>query len=399
MRGVLLASAALWLALGTGCGKAQSKGGGKKDPEVIVAHPTIQTVTDYEEFIGRMEPFASVDLRSRVTGYLDKAPFKEGSDVEKGELVGEIDPRTYKAELQKTEANLVQAEAHFRRLTLDYQRASVLVTRRVIGREEADKIAGDRAEAEAAVGSTKASLEVAKVNLSYTQIKAPFAGRISRRFVDEGNLIKADETILTSIVALDPIYAFFDVDERTLLKLRRLLQKKEITSTRDTKTPLDLGLADEEGYSLKGQIDFVDNKLDPSTGTLRVRVVVKNKIGESKIAGNKQWFLAPGMFVRLRLPVGAPRPALLVPEQALGTDQGQKFLYVLNDKDEVVYLKVLVGSLHGQLRAVKPFDPKGSLSPTDRVIVTGLQRVRTGLKVVPKTSGDDKVTAGDKVTR
>jgi RND family efflux transporter MFP subunit len=349
-----------------GCNRAQTPASAAKAAAVVVSMPVKQRVTDYEDFTGRLEAPDTIDLRSRVTGYLDRANFIEGDEVKQGAVLFEIDARPYKAELDRAEANVVQAEVRFNRLETDLARAKKLVGTGAISQEDYDKVAGDRNEAAAAVLSAKASREMAKLNLSYTQVKAPIAGRVSRRYVDPGNLIKADDTILTSMVSQDPMHAYFDVDERTVLKLRRLQLDHKLALIKDTGVPVQLSLADEQDFTHHGLIDFADNRVDAGTGTRRLRGVF----------ANPERLLAPGMFIRVRLPIGPEHSSLLVAEQALGSDQGRKYVYVINDKEEVEYRAVTLGALHDGLRVVE----KG-LTPDDRVIVTGLQRVRTGTKV------------------
>jgi RND family efflux transporter MFP subunit len=334
----------------------------------MVSLPISKYVTDYEDFTGRTEAVAMVEIRARVTGYLENARFKEGAEVEKGDVLFEIDPRPYQADLAKAEANVIQAEAHQRRMDSDFRRAQRLLPQNSISREEFDKIVGDRAEGEASLGVARASRDLSKLNLNFTKVTAPIGGRISRRLIDPGNMVKADETALTTIVSLDPIYAYFDVDERTLLRLRRVVQEGKASSD-TTGVAVLMGLADEEGYPHQGTINFEDNRVDSGTGTLRVRAVFPNP----------KRVLSPGLFARIRLPVGTAHPAILIAEQALSTDQGQKFVYVLNDKNEVSYRPVSVGRLHDGLRVIN----KG-VGKDDRVVVSGVQRIRPGAKVEPK---------------
>ncbi len=221
------------------------------------------------------------------------------------------------------------------------------------------------AQAEATLRAARASLKIATVNLGYCEIRAPIGGRMSRPYIDPGNLVKADDTILTRIVSQDPMWVYFDLDERTMLRLRRLVQQGAV-GVSAAKVPVQMGLADEQGYSREGVLDFEDNRLDPSTGTLRVRAVFDNR----------DRLLSAGMFVRVRLPTGTPHQALLVPEQALGTDQGKKFLYVLTAQDEIAYRPVEVGKVHDRQRVISQ-----GLAAGERVVVTGLQRVRPGIKV------------------
>lgn len=339
--------------------------------EVLVSLPVTREVTDYEEFPGQTEAIPMVEIRARVTGYLSRVYFKDGADVNEGDLLFEIDPRPYQAALDRAQATLVQSDVHLKRLDADYQRAQNLYPKGAIGREEYDRIAGDRGEAVAALGVAQANLNLAKLNLEFCKVRAPFSGRISRRTIDPGNMVKADETTLTNLVSLNPIYVYFDVDERTFLRLQRLILQGEIPSVRDGEVPCQLALADDEAgtFPYQGVINFVDNRVDPGTGTLRLRGVF----------GNPQGIIAPGLFVRVRAPVGKPHQAILMTEQALGTDQGQKFVYVVNDKDQAVYQPVKVGRLHNGLRAITE-----GLQPGQRVVVSGLQRVRPGAQVAPK---------------
>jgi RND family efflux transporter MFP subunit len=359
----------LALLVSGGCTKQPAPTPSVKPPDVVVARPLVRTVTDYEDFTGRTEAYRTIEVRARVSGYLNKVNFVEGSEVKKGEVLFEIDPRLFEAQLQRANAVLNQAQAHLRRLDQDLDRATSLLPRNAISREEYDKIAGDRSEAAAAVSVAKASVEAAKLNLAYTKVVAPISGRISRRLLDPGNLIKADETVLTSIVSDDPIYAYFDIDERTLLRLRRMVRQTQSIFVRKQDVPVMLGLSDEEGFPHVGKIDFSDNRLDPMTGTLRVRGVFDNP----------QHLLSPGLFVRIRLPIGHPYEAILIAEQALGTDQGQKFVYVVNEQNEVEYRRVQVGSVFDGLRVITE-----GLSKDERVIISGLQRARAGLVVEPR---------------
>jgi RND family efflux transporter MFP subunit len=351
-----------------GCGNTQPQNGPPKSlPEVKVSLPVTREVVDYVDFPGRAEAIQSIDLRARVTGYLDKVHFKEGADVKEGDVLVEIDARSYKAELARAEANLIQSEARRKRLEADYKRAEHLFARDAMGREEFDKVAGDRAEAIAAVGVAKASRDLAELNVSYCKICAPISGRISRRYIDPGNLVKADDTVLTTLVSRGPIYAYFDLDERTAMHLQKMIREGKIKWSLDAELPVLLALA-EEGYHHKGEINFADNRVDPDTGTWRLR----------GLFANKDHVLTPGLFVRIRLPLGEPFKALLVSEQALGTDQGQKFVYVVDPSGKVEYRRVKVGRLHDGLRAITD-----GLAPGEKVVVHGLQRVRPGIQVNP----------------
>ena len=370
----------LWVAV-AGCGPKQPKGGEPPPPKVDVAVPVTREVTAYEYFTGRTEAKRSIDLRSRVTGYLDKVMFKEGDDVKENDPLFEIDPRPYKAEMDRTEAVLAQSEAHLKRVTTDYQRALSLYGKQSMSQADFDAAVGDFNEAGAAVRVAKAQVETARLNLGFTKISAPVTGRISRQMIDPGNLVLADNTILTTLVTLDPIYAYFDVDERTLLRIRRLIQQGRAQSARVTTVPVEMGTSDEDGYPHEGVITFADNRLDPNTGTLRVR-------GEFP---NPNKLLSPFLFARLRVPVGKPHPAVLVADRALGTDQGQRFLFVINENSEVEYRPVKVGTAQGSLREIVE-----GVKPGESVVVNGLQRIRKGMKVEPTVVNMEKLPGGSK---
>jgi RND family efflux transporter MFP subunit len=340
--------------------------------QVEVTQPITKQVTDYEEFTGQIEAVNSTSVRARVTGYLEQVLFKEGSMVKKDDTLFVIDPRIYQAEFDRATANLAQTKAHLGRLQLDYRRAAPLLPTRAISQEDFDKIAGDRDEAAALVKMAEAALKSASDNLNWTKVTALQSGRISRQMIDPGNLVKADDTILTTIVSLDPIYVYFDVDERTMLRIRRLIAEKKVRSARETQVSVLVGLSDEDGFPHVGIVDFVDNQVDKATGTLRLRGKLDNRNG----------LLSAGMFARVRVPVGDPHDALLVPERALSSDQGNKFVYVVDAKNQVEYRHVDIGSLHDGLRVIE----KG-LKPDERVIVAGLQRVRPGVTVDPQKTG------------
>jgi len=356
-----------------------------------VTTPVERRITDFEDFTGRTEPIRIVELKARVTGYLEHVYFKDGQDITEGKPLFSIDRRIYKAEFDKASSALTKAQKHFTTAEKNFQREEDL---RKVGsgsKETYDKAVGDLAEAEADVGTATAALELAETNLAFTRVSAPFDGRLSKRLVDPGNLVKADETLLTTIVDLDTLYATFDVDERTVMRFRELIRRGEIKSSREEPRSVQIGLADDDegNFPLSGLISFTDNAIDAGTGTLRVRALIRNPRLE-----RPPWFLlSPGQFIRVRLPIGNPRPAMLVPEKSLGTDQGQKFLFVVNDRDEVERRNVRLGPQFGTFRVIEDH----VLNPDERVIVDGLLRVRAGTKVNPKPAGRmtfPEVTAG-----
>jgi RND family efflux transporter MFP subunit len=365
---------ALGFCLGlTGCARAPSEAPAAAPVPVTVSYPVGRYVTDYAEFAGRIAAVDSVEVRARVWGYLDKVNFKEGALVKKGDVLFEIDPRTYRAALAQAEGNLTSMQARLTRLNADLARAQDLLPTRAMSREEYDKVSGDRGEAAASLEALRAAVHRAKLDLEYTKVTAPVSGRVSRYNVTVGNLVQSGDqnggTLLTTIVSVDPIYAYFDVDERTVQRVSQLIREGKVKWARKTEWPVSLGLATEEGFPHQGTVNFVDNQVNPKTGTLRVRGVFPNK----------DEALSPGFFARVRVPIGPPHQALLVTDRALDNDQGQKILYVVKQNNEVVSRPVRVGALHDGLRAIT-----AGLKPGERLIVNGLQQVRPGVTVEPK---------------
>lgn len=360
---------------GVGCNRQQAGPPPVKPQQVLFVNPSEETIAEYEEFTGRTAAVKTVQIHSRVSGYLDKVCFADGAEVKAGDILFEIDPRWFKAAADQATANVNQYESRIERLNRQVARATPLIENHVKSQEEFDQYTFDHAEAKATLKGMIAAKELADLNLSYTHVTAPIDGRISRRMVDPGNLVKEDETILTTIVSMDPIYAYFDIDERTVLRLRRLVREGRIKSTRESQVTVQVALADEDEFNLSGVVDFVDNQIDPTTGTLRLRAVIPNP----------QRLLSPGLFVRIRFPVGDPHPALLIPEESLATDQGQRFVYVIDEKNRVSYRRVKVGMLLAGRRVISE-----GLDLTDRVAVSGLQRLRKDLEVDPRpmSSGD-----------
>ncbi len=345
-------------------------------PVVVVDYPVAMKVNNYEDFAGRTEPFKEVALKSRVTGYLKKIHFRDGQDIEEGKQLFDIDDRTYKAELGKAKAALLKAREHLKTATDTYARVKQSYDSGTESKDKFDLAAGDMAEAGAEVEAQLAAVDLAETNLRFCHITAPFDGRLSKRLVDEENLVKADDTLLTTIVRLDQLYATFDVDERTVMRVRRLIQKGEVTSSRERELRVQIALADEDDFTLSGVLMFTDNQIDAGTGTLRARATLDNP----KLNRAPWYLLSPGQFVRVRLPIGPPRDAVLVPEKALGSDQGQRFVYVVNADNTVERRNVRVGQQYDRLRVIED----GVVTPSDRIIVEGLLRVRPGAEVNPK---------------
>jgi RND family efflux transporter MFP subunit len=341
-------------------------------PKVTVSQPVVRTVVESDEYTGRLEAVESVEVRARVNGYLQSVHFTDGAIVKKGALLFVVDPRPYQAELNRAKAQLEQAIARYERTQKDFARAQQLVKSRAMSQEEVDTRSADQREAQEAVQAARAAVEAARLNVEFTQVKAPISGRISRQLVTEGNLINggtAESTLLTRIVSLDPLYGYFDVDERAFLKYTRLWRNGTRPGSREVKIPVDLGLADETGFPHQGHLDFIDNRLDPNTGTMTGRAVIPNS----------DLTLTPGLFARIRLPGSSQYEALLLPDAAIGSDQTQRFAFVVNDQNTVEYRKVALGPMIDGLRVVR-----NGLKPEEWVIVNGVQRVRTGAKVDPQ---------------
>ncbi|HEY2839902.1 MAG TPA: efflux RND transporter periplasmic adaptor subunit [Pirellulales bacterium] len=354
-----------------GCNRHPAPAGPPKPQDVMFTTPVEDVITEFEEFTGRTFSVKSVDIRARVSGYLEKVEFVDGADVKKGAPLFEIDSRSYKAAAAQAASTVDQYLARIERMERSVARAKQLmeVEKKAISIEQYEQQQFDLAEAKATLQGMIAAKEMADLQLSFTKVTAPFDGRISRRMVDPGNLVQADSSTLATIVALDPIYAYFDIDERTVLKLQRLVHEGVIKATRESKVEVQVALADDPDFKLRGIVDFVDNQVDQTTGTLRMRAVIPNQ----------DRLLTPGLFVRLRFPVGDPHPALLIPEEALATDQDHRFVYVIDNQDHVVYRPVKIGVLIAGRRVITE-----GLQPTDRVAVTGLQRLKKNAPVIPK---------------
>jgi RND family efflux transporter MFP subunit len=359
------------LVLLSACQQQQTAAPPPPPPKLTVSQPVVREVVEWDEYTGRLEAVESVDVRARVSGYLQSIHFTDGAIVKKGTLLFVIDPRPYQAELNRTKATLEQSIARYERTQKDYARAQQLVKSRAISEEEVDTRAADQREAQAAVQAARAAVDEARLNVEFTEVKAPISGRIGRHLVTEGNLINggtSDSTLLTTIVSLDPIYCYFEADERSYLKYVRLSRTGERPSSRQVRNPAQLALANETGYPHQGYIDFVDNRLDPNTGTMTGRAIIPNP----------DLMLTPGLFARVRIPGSGRYTALLLPDEAIGTDQTQRFVFVVDDQDTVEYHKVELGPLIDGLRVIRT-----GLTPEDWVIVNGVQRARPGAKVDP----------------
>jgi RND family efflux transporter MFP subunit len=346
-----------------------------KSPKVEVTTPITDTVMDYQDFTGRLEAVKAVEIRARVTGYIKDVPFKEGDLVKKGDLLFQIDERPYLADLHLADANVKVAITERNLMEEKADRAKKLLAKNAIARDEYDAAVAALDKAVAGVGAAEASRERAKLYHDYTRVIAPLSGRVSRRLVDPGNLINADNTILTSIVTEDPIYAYFDIDERTYLEMPNLASLGTISDKSAARLPVLMRLSNESEFERVGTVNFVDNRIIATTGTVRLRGIFDNPKGALKA----------GLFVRVRLPIGAAYEATLIPDEAVQSDQERKYVWVVNSKDEVEYRAVKLGQAIKDLRVIRPAskgkEGKEGLAPGERIVISGIQRVRSGVRV------------------
>jgi len=390
-----------------GCGGpvAASRPGPAAPVQVEVATPVSQQVTDHAEFTGQLVAAEAVEIRARVTGFIDRVLFDEvptgnpatapqqyAREVAVGDLLYQIDPREAEAALAAAQARLSAAEAQIRgaeaqqmKAKNDLDRQQQLKDRGAASAEEYDRAVTGVREAVAAHDAAiaaqegaQAALQRAQLTLDYTKITAPIGGRVSRSRVSAGNLVNQDSTLLTTIVSIDPIYAEFDLDERTLLTLLKRMREGEFRgegADQPDRYPVDLALANESGFPHVGSISFVDNRVDQASGTMKIRAVFANP----PVSATQSRVLIPGMFARVRVPVSRPHAAVLINERAVGRDQGQTYVYVVDPQNQVVFRPVTLGAVQGGLREVT-----AGLQETDRVVVNGLQRIRPGVTVVPQ---------------
>jgi RND family efflux transporter MFP subunit len=388
----------MFLVLGpvlvSGCRQAVQAERREANPavQVEVATPVVRRVTDFAEFTGQTVATDSVEIRARVTGFVDKVHFDQTPaqgvqgeviapaprdvtrEVQQGELLYEIDKREYEASLAAAQAEVAAAEAAQKKAEGDFNRQKALKDRGAASAEEFDRAVAAKSEADAQFLSAKSHEKQALLNLEFTRITAPIRGRISRSRVTAGNLVSADSTLLTTIVSVDPIYGEFDLDERTLLNLMQRIREGELSDTLE-RYPVALALANENDFPHEGVLSFVDNQVDPGTGTIRMRAVFANP----KTLDDRGRVLIPGLFARIRVPVSEPYDGVLINERAVGRDQGQTYVYLVDAQNEVVYRAIELGLPQGSLRAVK-----SGLKGGERVVVNGLQRIRPGVRVEPR---------------
>jgi membrane fusion protein, multidrug efflux system len=338
-------------------------------PPVTIAKPITKEIIEWDEYTGRTDAVESVDIRPRVSGYIDNITFRAGDRITKGDLLFVIDPRPYQAALDQAKAQLRQAEANQQLHDANFARQDRLRQSGVIAKEDYDTALSNKNQAVAQVLSNSAAVELAKLNLTFTQITSPISGRISREQVTVGNLVQADSTLLTNVVSVDPIYAYFNVDERSVLKYQQLVRTGKLPDARSASVPVYLQLENETGFPHQGVIDFINNQFNSSTGTLQVRGVFPNANA----------FLTPGAFVRVRVAAGPMHEAILVTDRAVGTDQGTKFVLVIDDKNVVGVKPIELGPEVEGLRVVR-----SGLAGDEQIIINGIVNARPGSKVNPQ---------------
>ena len=367
-----------WAILGRRNGHAQIAPMGP--PQVTVARVMERPVSDSADFIGKVQAVDSVKVQPRVSGYVQAVKFQEGALVHKGEVLFKIDPRPFQAEVDRLAAQREQAMSQLDLARANARRARLLLGKHAIAQEEADQQATAAQSAQAALAAADAALAAARLNLDFTDVRAPIDGRVSNARVTLGNLVTSAD-VLTSVVSVNPVYVYFDADEHTWLKLDHLRAKAR-AQDRSAYMAVAMGLADEQGYPHAGRLDFVDNQLHSDSGTMRLRAVFDNANG----------LLTPGLYAHVRLQAGQPEPRILIDDRAVGTDLGNQFVYVLDKQHKVQYRRIVTGSLFHGMRVVAQ-----GLKPGDVIVVNGLQRVRPGVAVNPQAVAMDyQLDAQDK---
>jgi RND family efflux transporter MFP subunit len=370
--------AALALAISlAACGEAQKPGGAPPPPAVTVAKPIKRMVSDFDEYVGRFTAVNSVEVRARVSGYLEGVHFKDGQMVKQGDLLFTIDKRPFQYALEQARANLQTAKSNLAYAEADLNRGRELVGQKTITEQIFEQRAQAFRNAQASVNAAQAAVQQAELDLQFTELRAPVDGRIGDRRVSPGNLVTGgtagNTTMLATIVSTDPIYFEFTFDEASFLRYERMSKDGDEVAGRNAGVQVALKLIDEKDFEHKGRMDFVDNVIDRSTGTIRGRAVLANPDG----------IFTPGMFARVRVPASPPYEGLLVPDAAIGTEQARKFVLTVSADDIVVPKYVTLGQTTGDnLRVIK-----SGIGPDDRVIVNGLMRARPGQKVTPQEQG------------
>src|ERR1700736_612486 len=374
---LIIVALSLWLA---GCNNQQPAAQGPPPTEVTVSKPEQKEVVNWNEFTGRTRAVKLVNVTPRVSGYIVDIPFKEGDIVHKGDLLFQIDPRPYQDAYEQAVGLLQQAQSNQQLQDVTFQRQQRLRETGVIAKEDYDTALSNKNQSAAQVIAAQAARNSAQLNLEFTHVTSPIDGRVSHQLVNIGNLVQADSTRLTTIVSIDPIYAYFSVDELAALSYQRLIREGKVASSQDGKVPVYLQLQDETGFPHEGTIDFSDNSFDSSTGTLLIRGSFPNPDG----------FLTPGNFVRVRVASSPKYEALLVADRAIGTDQDQSFVYVVDAKNIARLRHITTGQLAEGLRIVKT-----GIQPDDVVIINGIIKVRPDSSVRPQQGAMEQFSSND----
>jgi multidrug efflux system membrane fusion protein len=356
-----------------GCGQDSGEVAPPQAPVVPVSQPVQRHVTDFVDFTGRTDAVDMVNIVPRVTGYLVKMPFKEGSLVKKDQLLFEVDPRPYKAQLEAAQAQVATNEAAVRYAVATNQRFRDLAKKSpgAVSERELDQYQAQEDEAKANLDFAKANLVAAQLNLSFCSVTSPIDGQVARYYLTMGNLVNQDQTLLTTVVSLDPMYVYFDMDEPTLVQIRQAIAQGKIKIQAKGSFPVFMALQTEQGFPHEGSINFLNNQVNPSTGSISVRGTFPNPVLRDEVR-----LLSPGMFVRVRLPIGEPHPALLVSDKAIGSDQGLKYVYVI-EQNKAVYRRITTGALEPDgLRVITE-----GLKPGEWIAVGALQQIRPNMPV------------------
>lgn len=365
----LMVLAVLASVAASACSRTAAQALAPPQPQVTAAEVISRDLTEWDEFTGRLEAVNTVAVRPRVSGYVAAVRFDEGAIVSRGDLLFVIDARPFQAEVDRLRAEMLRARATIQRATSELQRAERLTAENAIAHEELDRRSAFAQESAAQAAAIEASLRAAELNLEFTRVTAPISGRVGRAIVTEGNLVSTgpgEATLLTTVVSLDPIYASFDADEQTFLRYGELARAGKRASARQAGLPIQMALAGDDAFPREGKMDFLDNQMDPTTGTIGARAVFRN--GDLS--------LTPGLFVRVRLPGTARYRGLLIQDRAVGTDLDKRFVFVVTAEKEIEHRVVTLGPLVDGLRLVR-----SGLNPGEVVVVNGLQRVRPGVKV------------------
>ena len=356
-----------------GCDNSVAQNAAPPAPAVSAADVVVKSISQWDSFNGRIEAVESVQLRPRVSGYIDKVNYTDGQEVKKGEVLFTIDDRTYRAALEQAQANLARAKTQASLARSEANRTDKLVNTNVVSREEWEQRRSAATQAQADIRAAQAAVDAAQLNLDFTKVTAPIDGRASRALITSGNLVTAGDSasVLTTVVSQKTVYVYFDVDESTYLHYQKLARSGQRASSHHTALPVEIGLTGEEGYPHQGKVDFLDNQLTPSTGTIRMRALLDNA----------QRQFTPGLFARVRLPGSAEFKATLIDDKAVLTDQDRKYVYIVDKEGKAQRRDITPGRLAAGLRIVQQ-----GLNPGDRVIVEGLQKVfMPGMPVNAKT--------------